>query len=507
MTIGIVIYCDAGARPTNPGFVGWGLHGYKYLQEEPKKGTGLPDQILTNRGYMLKSAFAIEKGKLPAEIKAEKQACFPGQDLTNPGLQQITPLSYVDGFGSLTYTTTNNVGELQAAIETLRWCKNHPEITKINILADSKYVVDGSNLYLEKWKNNGWLRQDRMPVANEHLWKEHDSLLQHYRDTGIQVTIEWVRSHNGEHGNELADRHATIAVLKAMRGEHINSIETSEPEGYWKHKVDKHPFISHKRMYFNTLTDFQIPGQYYLGDHGRDDDMLGKKSSDGAFAFIAVQQPDETLELLRNYQSGIANGSDTLVMARLDYVFNPDNHRDITKYQDYAMYQKEPFRLDLFGLNAEPITRELRPAKLAIRAIEAMSDLSERLDQYLQNDPRYTSVDITDLFFTIEETVKKKETVIQYKLRDEFIVGLTSVEAKAKYDDNGTVKDKSISLTLGVDMPGRNSIKHMEDIKPKINLITWKESDKAFRYAIVISTEADKGIWAGVYSNLVVIND
>jgi hypothetical protein len=360
---------------------------------------------------------------------------------------------------------------------------------------------------MAKWKAAGWVRQDRIPVANIELWKELDALLNHYRAINIPVIINWVKAHNGLHGNELADHYATVAVMRAMNHNHSTCIDITEPEGYWKYSVERHPFISHKGLLFNTLTDYQVPGQYYLSDNIREVDLLGKKTTDGAFAFIAISSPDPMLEMIRGHQSKLANDSDNLIIARLDYIYNPNNHKELMEFQSYAMYQKEPLRLDLYGLNKEPITRELRPAKLAIRAVESLSDLCERLDQFILNDPKYTCTDITDVFFTIENTVKKKETIEQYKLRPEIAVGLTSVKVNAKYNVSGEVKEKPITLTLGVDLPGRNSIKHMEDIKPKIQLITWKESDKSFRYATVISTDSDKGIWAGVYSNLVIIKD
>ncbi len=500
MTIGVVLYCDAGARqtggkPANPGHVGWGIHGYKYILEEPKKGAGLADQILTNEGYMLKSTFGTEKDNNAEQV------------IRDIPLQQITPIKYIDGYGSLPYITTNNVGELSAIIEALQFCKERPDITRINILADSKYVVEGSNRYLEIWKNNNWLRQDRQPVANQELWLKIDSLLQELRSKNIPVNIGWVKAHNGEHGNELADKYATVGIIKAMRNEHTHTFNVTEADGYWKHNVIKHPFISHKGLIFNTLRDYQIPGQYYLSDSIRELDLLGKKSTDGAFAFIAISQPDPIIELVRDYQTELANGTDTLILARLDYLFSLNNHREIMEFLTYAMYQKEPYRLDLYGLNKEPITRELRPAKLAIRAVEALSDMSERLDQYLRNDPRYVCSDITDVFFTVETVEKKKEITERYKFRPEIIVGQTAINATVKYNVNGTEKEKQLSLTMGIDLPSRNSIKNMEEIKPKIHLITWKESDKAFRYATVISSGQDKGIWAGVYSNLVVLND
>ena len=205
---------------------------------------------------------------------------------------------------------------------------------------------------------------------------------------------------------------------------------------------------------------------------------MGKKSTDGAFAFVAINKPDPIIEMIREYQPKLANGTDTLVLARMDYLFNPNNHKEITEFQTYAMYQKEPYRLDLYGLNKEPITRELRPAKLAIRAVEALSDLSERLDQYLANNPLYTSTDITDTFFTVEMIQKKKEITEQYKFKPEIVVGQTAIKVTAKYNVNGTEKEKQLSLTMGIDLPSRNSIKHMEELKPRIHLVTWKSRIK-----------------------------
>lgn len=509
MTVGIVIYCDAGARPTNPGYVGWGLHGYKYNLEESKKGTGLPDQVLTNKGYFLKSAFA---DAMANKITEEVLAAFTHEELqkitiAEPEIYPVTPIHYIDGYGNLSYTSTNNVGELTAAITALNWCKEHPEITHISIFADSEYVVKGTNEYLEKWKNNNWLKQDRTLIANDNLWKEHSALLEYYKEKGVKVTIDWVRAHNGEHGNEIADRYSTVAALKAMGGQYLNCVEVTQPEGYWKYIVDRHPFISHKAMIFNALTEYQVPGHYYLSDNVREIENVGKKSTDGAYAFIALTDPDDILELVRAHQSKLANGCDALIIARLDYLFNPTHHKEIGEFKTYAMYQKDLTRLDLYGLNREPITRELRPAKLSIRAVEALSDLSMRLDQYLQNDDRYICTDITDQFFEIKEVKKKKDVVEQFVLRPEITVGAASVKVNVNYNVKNELKDKKISLTLGVDLPSRNSIKQMEDLKPKIHLITWKESDQSFRYATVIFTDKDKGIWAGVYSNLIVIQD
>ena len=90
---GMVLYADAGAKP-NPGFAGWGLHGYFYSSEAPKKGSGNPSSVPTCNGYVSK-------------VTAK---------LTNP--TEITPLTYVDGFSALP-NMTNNAGEIVAATRAM----------------------------------------------------------------------------------------------------------------------------------------------------------------------------------------------------------------------------------------------------------------------------------------------------------------------------------------------------------------------------------------------------
>lgn len=498
--IGMIINADAGARP-NPGFCGWGLHGYKFIYEEMKKGTGLSDQVLTDKGYIHKAEYL--------EVMAQHAAlCAREESNAEPPYRVVKPIAYIDGHGSFPFETTNNVGELTAATNAILFALDHPDIQMLHLITDSEYVVRGTNEYLDRWKQNGWLRQDGNPIANKEFWITYSNAVEKIRAAGITLTIEWVKGHSGFFGNEMADKYATLGVVKARGNVIVNDITVSDPEGYWKYKVDRHPFIANRRLYFNTLPDYQVPGQYYLGEHGKDDDMLGKKSSDGAFAFVALTTPDPVLELLREYQSEIADGVDSFIMARLDYIYNPDIHRDITQHSRFAFDQPNQHRLDLFGLDNKPATRELRPAKLAIRAIEALSELSQRLDEFISGSDKYTATDLTDLFYDKKEVVKKgKEPVITFSLKSNIIVGLASLDVIGRYKQDDAEKELPVTLTFGIDLPARNAIKQMESLQPKIQLITWKESDKAIRYATVITAEGAVGIWAGVYSNLQVVKD
>lgn len=104
--------------------------------------------------------------------------------------------------------TTNNQMELIAFIEAVKHALRHYKSEKvIVVLSDSQYVVRGANTWLSGWKSNRWRTSKRKPVANEGLWRQIDALLSSWRDKGhVPLSIKWVRGHNGDYFNEVADK-------------------------------------------------------------------------------------------------------------------------------------------------------------------------------------------------------------------------------------------------------------------------------------------------------------
>ncbi len=84
--------------------------------------------------------------------------------------------------------TTNNRMEMTAVIKGLEAVDPS---AKVLISSDSTYVVNTMT--------KGWKRK-----ANHDLWDQLDALVRS-RD----VSWRWVRGHNGDRGNELADKLAT----------------------------------------------------------------------------------------------------------------------------------------------------------------------------------------------------------------------------------------------------------------------------------------------------------
>lgn len=99
-------------------------------------------------------------------------------------------------------STTNNRMELSAAIESLSALKERCEVT---LYSDSKYLCDAVTLgWAKGWKARGWVKADKKPALNPDLWEKLLSLLDRH-----EVTLVWVKGHNGHAYNERCDQLAT----------------------------------------------------------------------------------------------------------------------------------------------------------------------------------------------------------------------------------------------------------------------------------------------------------
>lgn len=101
---------------------------------------------------------------------------------------------------------TNQVAELSAALEGLRAT---PESARVELVCDSQYVLKGLTEWRAGWERRGFKNSKGEGVANLDLWK------QLYRVADARkVTTRWVRGHNGDPYNEMADKLATGAVRR-----------------------------------------------------------------------------------------------------------------------------------------------------------------------------------------------------------------------------------------------------------------------------------------------------
>lgn len=105
--------------------------------------------------------------------------------------------------------TTNNKMELSAPLEglvslisILKEENKDPLLTKIKVITDSKYVVDGMKSWVPGWKSRGWKKADNKSPENLELWQKLDQV----KDQFFQVEWEWVKGHSGHPQNEYCDQ-------------------------------------------------------------------------------------------------------------------------------------------------------------------------------------------------------------------------------------------------------------------------------------------------------------
>jgi len=124
-----------------------------------------------------------------------------GSSLGNPGSGGWgTILKFNDNIKELSgaqENTTNNQMELLGAIAGLEALK---EPCEVEIISDSKYVVQGINEWLVNWIRNSWKTAAKKPVKNKELWQRYVKMSEIHK-----VRATWVKGHAGHEENERCD--------------------------------------------------------------------------------------------------------------------------------------------------------------------------------------------------------------------------------------------------------------------------------------------------------------
>lgn len=100
--------------------------------------------------------------------------------------------------------TTNQRMELMACLDALRNLEG-----RVEVVSDSTYVVNCfRDRWWEGWIKRGWKNSKKEPVANRDIW---EPLIELYRGREDEITFRWVKGHDGNEWNDVADRLAVEA--------------------------------------------------------------------------------------------------------------------------------------------------------------------------------------------------------------------------------------------------------------------------------------------------------
>lgn len=155
-------------------------------------------------------------------------ACSPNPGKSGSGIaiykeEQIIELWY----GLHEKHGTNNTAELHALHEALKFASSYiNQGSSVQILSDSKYSIDCITKWAKGWKNKGWTRGKGEEIKNLEVIKNSFCL---YEKIKKNVTISHVKGHANIEGNELSDRMAVMARVKAEKSliQYTESIDIS----------------------------------------------------------------------------------------------------------------------------------------------------------------------------------------------------------------------------------------------------------------------------------------
>lgn len=480
-----VLYTDGGYYASNKAG-GWGLHGYVYDDVTLPKGSGSTKIVPSATGY--------------AEPK----------ETADP----VWVVNYVDSFGGCPDARDNNHTELIAFKEALSYSLEKG-LSETTVYSDSKMVVKGVNEYMPRWKQAGWRTGTGNDVAYKDDWVLVDELLSKHKENQSGVTLTWIKGHNGHLGNEMADDRAGKGNSLGLNGDSSSYTVEEQPEGYWKKAAKYNRIMDHPKWYFSSDEDDKIISDcgrhiYWTGSHG-EDEYTGKPQSDSSNAVIYLKEKIDVLEKVRSHfvqQDKKQFGH--MFVGALRNIFSPTIQEDILNH-GLEVFRKNPVNLSLVNQKKVPVIHHVNPTGLVYYNVGHLEGMAKILDQYMKGDKSLITTDLTDLLY---ETTEKKGAK-SYKLRKtissttrhlDLVVNYnTATASELRQMDEVLTKNTKLRLIVGADILGRNAMAALSaDIK-KVVVLTWRESDTTIRYATVVETEDDIGLWTNPYGNFKLI--
>ena len=418
-----------------------------------------------------------------------------------------------NAWGGLSSNSTNSRAELAAYIYALK-AALYFNWRNVTLFIDSKYVLEGAKTNLQAWKKRGWKKVDGNIIVNLDLWECIDGLHEKINKAGIKLRYRWVKGHSGVYGNEMADKNAEKGRLCIVEGkvcstlhieQHVEkTVKTVAPKKTVVEKIKPiNRLIAGKRLLFVTNTVNTLPDDYhvYMSTSFEDKSnfkgkLLGRPASDNMYNVCLLEEPIEPLETVIEYQNIITPDDYAQpVIGMMDRISKPANWELISKEGYKPLSHK---RFSIISPDGEPLTQYVRPAKRGYIALNILSVMLERLNQYRCNSPAPNTeyVDITENLYR----KSGKKHILQPDINGKQAKSYTLKIPHGK-------KTSKITLTLGIDVPVRNNMaaigRDYKDIK--ILLVKYDITKTAYRYCVIFHVNDDYAIYSTSDANLNII--
>lgn len=516
-----VFYPDGGARPTNPGWAGTGVHGYVYTEPSkkpeiisnrfleytnPREGINIvPKALVTERGYEVCDKNGIAYKASPS----------------------VKPDFFVDVVVSFAQAQTNNYAELMGFFYAFQLAKEVEGLEKVYILPDSQYALDCVSTYGDGWRRNGWKTKQDQPVKNaeliEDILRSRDELL----TKGVKVEYIKVKGHSDNMGNCGADYLATIGVNRSIRNDVRVDVQWAIGRKYWDFEVERHPMLHGSRFIYNRKVELNTVGEVFMVEPADTDLKIGKRDHEG-YMVVRLNEQCPSYGALLEAQSRYSQHENWPMNLKTDRLYNKFVQKYMSAFGSDCLTPNNRGN-DLFFLDGGNVVIEHNPPALIYRTVNAFEILSERLDEYIEKIKQshlldfpeghpvvpgtnvtgdfyitvgnhdLAGVDITEDFYDTVEKKVGKETILKKEIKKEIVVGYHKHFIDLALIADGTEFKRKVPITLGMDLPTRDSLKKLESEDPRITLVVWRTAPTSFQYACIVESVSGIGIWSNYF--------
>ena len=437
-----VFTCDGSCRG-NPGFGGYGIFGYLYKDSPRPKNTKHP---LKDKFYFTHKGLTATKSDIPIEVTHILEFV---RATNNP-------------------RTTNNENELKAVLHVMELMVARPDVTDVHIISDSEYVVQGVNEHMTKWGASGWRRANGATIAYVDMWTSILLCVKAFEDRGTNLTVEWVKGHSEDYGNDLADLYSVIGSNAARyqfenpNGEFKTDIYTSEVT-YADYKKSYHKdFLYHFKDLFFSSDPNTKDENYCFVTANEDEEEIGKRDNTTIFLANHGAVPP-FIHNLRQFYRTIPRLYVTMCSLKLSKMEN----RDVVRLGAVipAQYLLVPTGRNNRNIYALVDSATVSPVAFMqentihfpfIGSVSKMHELLSCPD--LSTLPKVQVWDVTDRF------IKDKKLTLTNK--DKFVDFTDLTEGRL-------VLTQRLMASVGADIPNYLALKRIEDEIEQVHAIMY----------------------------------
>ena len=489
---------------------GVGVHGYVVTDTKAKRGYGLKKVVPTPKGFK-------DDGKMELQIIREV-------------IDIRAPLSKPEH----TQTVANCL--LRGVVLALEYTAQLEEMPKsVCVLIPRKNLALFMTKGYPKAIADGYVDGKGNPLAFKEVLDSFVRVQELLTSKGCKVSIEYVSPDQAK-GLPVSKANANDAVLAAQKekGEEMEAhCIVSPPEGYWNHDHGRHPLLGKSRMIFKMadkkvmendhvfLMDFDKASKKKEHLHKLEIEV-GQLLPSASYCVAKINSLDPIIAAIQEQHTNYLDTRvERLGVLFLDAVFKPGAHSVMQKVgADYL--HSTTYVTDLLDSYGAMFTHELNPARQAHRAWNTYLDMQSIVQHFLADrDKRlkegtgdqikgcrefftpygiFMSTTITSQFIDVTEDAKGRPV---YKASKQVETPNTSLKVDAFYLDEASeeVRQASVTLSIGIDMPKRNAIAAMASGEFEAYVLVRQDTPFTVRHYVVVTNGDEYGIWAAPFAN------